>query len=368
MTNKQKDRITVCLLAVFLAVFGLWGALRPADEMSVSERRPLAQRPVLSVESVLSGKFMQQSELYAADQFPLRESWRTLKAMTAFGVFRQKDNNDVYLADGFAAQLDYPLDESSLSYAAQRFAYLYERYLAGADAKVYLSVIPDKNCLLAEENGYPSLDLDALVESLRAQTDGMMTYIDIADLLEPDDFYRTDSHWRQECIRDVAQRLGEAMGTDVSASYTQQTLDKPYYGVYYGYAALPMEADTLHYLTSETLESCTVYHYESDTVSSGVYDLEKGNGKDPYELFLSGSESLLRVENPNAASGRELVIFRDSFASSLAPLLVEGYAAVTLVDIRYLPAEFMGSYVDFAGKDVLFLYSVPVLNNSETLK
>jgi hypothetical protein len=99
-----------------------------------------------------------------------------------------------------------------------------------------------------------------------------------------------------------------------------------------------------------------------------VYDLEKARGSDPYELFLSGSVSLLTVESPNARTDRELVIFRDSFASSLAPLLLEGYSRVTLVDIRYLSPTQLGRYLTFTDQDVLFLYSTGVLNNSSTLK
>lgn len=94
----------------------------------------------------------------------------------------------------------------------------------------------------------------------------------------------------------------------------------------------------------------------------------KGRGERPYELFLSGSISLLSIENPNAETDRELIVFRDSFGSSLAPLLAEGYAKITLADIRYLPSSQMGKLLDFTDTDVLFLYSVPVLNNSDTLK
>ena len=151
-----------------------------------------------------------------------------------------------------------------------------------------------------------------------------------------DIFYRTDHHWTS-------------------------------LGAYYGYAALPMEPDHLTYLTSDLLDACTVYNYETGKTGP-IYDLAKGAGKDPYELFLSGSVSLLTIENPNADTDRELVIFRDSFGSSLAPLLVPGYAKVTLADIRYLPSSQMGKYLTFTDQDVLFLYSAPVLNNSETLK
>ena len=55
-----------------------------------------------------------------------------------------------------------------------------------------------------------------------------------------------------------------------------------------------------------------------------IYNMEKKSGKDPYEIFLSGPRSLITIENPNCKSDNELVIFRDSFGSSIAPLLSEG--------------------------------------------
>ena len=87
-----------------------------------------------------------------------------------------------------------------------------------------------------------------------------------------------------------------------------------------------------------------------------------------YEVFLSGSRSLLTIENPNASTDRELIIFRDSFGSSIAPLLVKDYAKVTLVDIRYIQIDVLDRFLTFEGQDVLFLYSTLVLNNSSTIK
>ena len=76
----------------------------------------------------------------------------------------------------------------------------------------------------------------------------------------------------------------------------------------------------------------------------------------------------MTIDNSNAGSEKELVVFRDSFGSSLAPLLAEGYKKITLVDIRYIQPGVLKSYIDFSGQDVLFIYSTMVLNNSETLK
>ena len=96
--------------------------------------------------------------------------------------------------------------------------------------------------------------------------------------------------------------------------------------------------------------------------------MEKAYGKDPYEMFLSGSLSLITIENENAKTDKELVIFRDSFGSSIAPLFVEGYKKITLVDIRYIHPDMLEKYIEFNNQDVLFMYSTSVLNNSETIK
>ena len=77
---------------------------------------------------------------------------------------------------------------------------------------------------------------------------------------------------------------------------------------------------------------------------------------------------VITIENPSAATDKELIVFRDSFGSSLSPLLVEGYAKVTVVDIRYISPVLLGNFIEFHGQDVLFIYSSLVLNNSSTIK
>lgn len=278
----------------------------------------------------------------------------------------ERDENGVYVADGYAAKLEYPLNEKCISYAAKRFTYVYEEYLSGSSENVYVSVIPDKNYFLAEKNGFPALDYAELTAQLTGQMD-FAEYIDIFPLLELSDYYRTDTHWRQEKITDVAAHIAGAMGVSLSAEYTEETLDTPFYGVHCRQADIDIDPDTLIYLTNDILSECKVYDGETDAYTD-IYSMELAEGDDPYEIFLSGAKSLLTVENPAAQSGKELIIFRDSFASSLAPLLAEGYSKITLVDIRYLAPQLLGRFVDFHGQDILFIYSAPVLNNSATIK
>jgi len=128
-----------------------------------------------------------------------------------------------------------------------------------------------------------------------------------------------------------------------------------------------MEPEALYILESALLKDCKVYDFETGKYGE-VYDQSKLDSKDLYEIYLSGMKSLLRIENPNAKTDRELIVFRDSFGSSLTPLLVQDYKTVTVVDIRYVSPVMLGRFLEFTGQDVLFLYSTLVLNDSSQIK
>ncbi len=359
----MKKRNATILLTLWAALtLGAW--FLPAKAQSDAERRPLAQMPALEMDAILDGAFMGDFEDYSLDQFPLRDSFRTLKSLFHYYVLGQKDNNDIYLSDGYAVKQEYPLKETSISHALNRFQYLYEKYLT--DSKITVALVPDKGYYLAQSSGNLAMDYDRFYAAFER---GMpwATHVDLRPALTADSYYRTDTHWRQEALLPAAQAICDALGVTVEETFTQTTLDRPFYGVYYGQAALPMDPDTMVLLESELLSDCTVYDYESGTTTA-VYDESKLTAKDLYEVYLSGPKSLLTIDNPNASTDKELLIFRDSFGSAMAPLLVKDYARVTLIDIRYIQIDVLDRFLEFKGQDVLFLYSTLVLNNSETIK
>lgn len=366
MTKNVKSIVTTIVMVIFFLSITVFAWVKPADEFSESERRKLSQLPDLSFNTVLSGDFMKNFENYTLDQFPLRDEFRTLKAFVALNIFKQSTNNDIYVEKGYASKTEYPLNEKSVERAGERFSYVYEKYLKDKSTKNYLSIIPDKNYFLAEKNGYLSIDYEKMIALIRDNTD-FLKYIDITKDLEISDFYKTDTHWRQENIVDIAEKLAFEMGTHIKGEYETKTLDNDFYGVYYGQSALPLEGEKISYLTNYDLENSKVYDYQNDKAMD-VYDMEKAYGKDPYEMFLSGSLSLITIENENSHTDKELIIFRDSFGSSIAPLLIPGYKKITLVDIRYIHPDLLGNYIEFNTQDVLFMYSTSVLNNSETIK
>ena len=339
--------------------------------------------------------FMDDTEKYLLDHFPFRNGLRRIKAYFAYDVLQQKENNGIYVADGHAAKLEYPLNEASVKRLASKMTGLCQQYFP--EQKVWYAIVPDKNYFLAHKNGYPSLDYEQmfklLSQELAANVD--IVYIDIFSNLTIDDYYHTDTHWRQERILDVAHHIADAMGVGGTlnfsrgdqAGFTEQEI-RDFYGVYYGQAALPMEPDTILYLTDDVIDAAYVWSLEENmqsgkdagkivlpdeagAVLKPVYQLEKLEDErslDKYDVFVGGASSLQVIRSPEAATGKKLIIFRDSYTSSLAPLLLGAYEEITLIDLRYIDSARLGEYVDFADADILFLYNISIVNHAEMLK
>lgn len=355
----MKRKASIATAAVFLAVlfgFSLLHLALPDREISRSERRRLAQLPPLS-----SG-FSDKLEEYMLDQFPLREQLRTVNSLVRLYGLGQADIHGIYLQGGGAFRMDGPLQEKQVRHAAAVFSAVQEKYFPSLPA--HYVIVPDKNA--KAETGRPRLDTETLRGIVREALPGM-TEIDIWDLLPADDYYKTDPHWRQERLLPVAAAICEALGADAPGTFTEKTLS-PFYGAYYGQAALPMAPDTLTYLESADTKAAEVTGPELDGAQP-VYRPELLDGTDGYDVFLSGAQAVLTVTSPNVHNGRHLVLFRDSFGSSLAPLLLGSFERITLVDLRYISAARLTDYADLSdATDVLYLCSTAVWNNGGTLR
>lgn len=367
MLKFLKQNIIILGFGCCIAFFMLILLFAPKETSSVSERRKLAEFPKLSWEKLQDNSYMNDLEAYLLDHFPLRDGLRRIKAYFAYDVLGQLENNDIYMVDGYAGKIEYPLNEASVTKAADKMQVIKSQYFP--DGEVYYAIVPDKNYFMAEKNGYPSMDYDRLRTLMEKQlTD--MNYIDIWDTLSIEDYYTTDTHWRQECLTETVARIGEDMGfvQYLTNAYEQQEVPE-FYGVYYGQSALPLSSETLYYLTNETTQEATQWSLETNETKP-IYISEEEAGFDKYNIFLSGAQALQKIESPLAKTDNRLIIFRDSFGSSITPLLLEAYREIILIDTRYISSALLGEYVDFEEPDtqILFLYNTLLLNNSSMLK
>ena len=291
MKNKFKNIVSTVFFATVVLSISLTCWFKPVQAISESERRPLETMPEISAEKIFSGEFMAGFEKYAADQFPERDKFRTLKALFNYKLFRKLDNNGLIFADGHLSKIEYPVNSEMVDNAAEKFNFLYEKFIKDKGAKVYLSLVPDKNLFLAEKNGYIAIDYEKFAADFREKVP-YMTYIDVMNLLSLDDYYRTDSHWKQGKITDVAYTIAKEMDAKINAKYQVVETGVPFYGVYSGQSALPVKPDELNYLTNDALEKMTVTYYNDNgkKEQGPLYDLEKAAGRDPYEMFLGGTK------------------------------------------------------------------------------
>ena len=289
--------LTVVLLSAVVLGFGLTELLRPDEELSRTERRKLAQAPEVSWETVSSGDYGEDLETYLSDQFPLRDQLRTAMGTFRTKVLGQKDNNGYFDQDGWLCKMEDPLKPEQVQWATDKITALCDTLLEGSTVR--WAVVPDKSQLSGTE--HPALDLEALRQQIAASVPEGVEEIPLADLLELEDYYRTDTHWRQERIQPVADRILEAFGAQgEDRTYESHTLSG-FTGVYYGPAALPSEPEDIVYLTDEVTENAVVTSAEVQGTLP-VYELDKFEGLDSYDIFLGGAQAVVTIENSLACA------------------------------------------------------------------
>lgn len=366
MIDRIKNFMTVCFAAGFVIICVAGKLISGDKDVSESERRKLAQFPQVNASAVIDGTFMEEFDRYSQDQFIFRDELRTVKACVSLYGLGKMDNNGYFMAEGQISRIEYPLDIKSLDRAVNHIKDIYDIYLADKDINVYTCVIPDKNYYIASNNGYLCFDYDILIKTIQ-QDLGFATYIDIMDKLDKDSYYATDIHWKQEKIVNAADHISKAMGGYSDKELKQMYHNELFRGVYYGQMALPVHADTLVCLTWDGMDGCSVYDYETSSYID-IYDETYLNSNDAYSVYLSGSKSLLELTNADSGGDKELIIFRDSFGSSIAPLLLRSYSKITLVDTRYISAKMLDKFIEFDNQDVLFMYSTSVLGNATSFR
>ena len=365
----SRDRLSACVFLSLIAVLFILNLVVKPPDILMSERRARAPLPAITGHSLLSGNFMSGFEDYAADAFIFRDDFRRLKAETVFHVFMQTDKSGLYFGAAGAGEFK-ALDPVAARQSAEKIKKVMDTIKG---CFIYYSIVPDKSIYAGKY--LPGFELEPAERILAEVLDGAV-YIPLADCLTAGSFYRTDLHWDQPSIGGVVNRLFAGMDarridpeypaisfTQIPARYAGE-----FKGVYAGQLALPMAADQMYYMDLTGLKAQKLNDRTLQFEECPVYDLERFKGADPYDIFLQGPQAVVLLENPDAPGG-DLYLFRDSYGSSLAPLLTSAYRRIALIDLRYIDVRALDQFVEFeAGADVLFLYSSQILNNPSVLR
>ena len=327
------------------------------ETISSTERRKLSTFPKITLKS----EYITKVDEYLLDHFPLRNIFRSIKAKFNYNILKKLDNNGIYLKDNYIFKSNYPTNNKGVSNFINKTNKIKELFTENNN--VYIMAVPDKNYYL-EEKLFLHIDYDYIYNEINKLN---FNNIDIRDVMSLNDYYETDTHWKQENLEKVVKRISENMNFEYKEiDYKTNSYDK-FYGVYYGESAINRSPEVIKYLTNDIIDNASVKYLENKDLNK-VYSMKKLESLDSYEVYLDGASSFIEITNDNSFNDKELVIFRDSFGSSITPLLIPYYKKITIIDNRYIDSNNFMNYIEFNNQDILFIYSTLIINDSFSLK
>ena len=361
MNDKIKDIVvTIIFLFTVISLF-LINVIKEDTDISVAERRKLATMPELTTKSLFDGTYFKKFDSYVTDQFVERDAFRKIKIDIELST--KGEYNNLYLYDDYIIEEIFPLNSNSINNLTNKINYIKDTYL-NDNSNIYYTIIPDKNYFV--NNGNVKLDYNKLQDMMKSNLTNL-NYINIFDKLTLDNYYKTDTHWKEEDLFNVANTIANQMNFDITNNNNVVNTITTFKGSYAGRLSVTKDIDTIKTISNPSTLNSSVYNYETKKYTD-IYDYTKINSLDKYDIYLSGAVPIIDITNNNTSSDKELIVFRDSYGSSLIPLLIEGYKKITVIDIRYISSKILNKYIDFNDQDVLFMYSILTINNSFSIR
>ena len=360
MNDKIKDIVvTFVFLFTIISLF-LINVIKKDTDISIAERRKLSTMPELTIKSLFDGTYFKKFDSYVTDQFIKRDTFRKIKIDIELST--KGEYNNLYLYDDYIVEEIFPLNTNSINNLTNKINYIKNTYLNN-NSNIYYTIIPDKNYFV--NKGNLKLDYNKLQDIMKNNLTNL-NYINIFDKLTLNNYYKTDTHWKQEDLFNVANTIANQMNFDITNNNIINTVTT-FKGSYAGRLSITKDIDTIKTISNPSTLNSSVYNYETKKYTD-IYDYTKINSLDKYDIYLSGAVPIIDITNNNTSSDKELIVFRDSYGSSLIPLLIEGYKKITVIDIRYISSKILNKYIDFNDQDVLFMYSILTINNSFSIR
>lgn len=395
--SRFENMLVTVLTMCFVFFFAVFFWILPDKDFSEEENTTLQTMPEFTVDGFLHGGYTQDFGTYMADQFPCRNFFVGLKALTETAQLKGQNNGVIIADDGYlVARTDYPDEqklENNLS-SAGKFISVAEQN--GIDCTVAfagrkMDVLQDE--LPTLYGSYYSDRIFGILDDSCKEKD--IEYIDLRAALlatgEKNLYYKTDHHWTSLGAYYAYTEIAKEMGFEPYSlsDYEVETVTDEFYGTTWSTAGVKWtEGDTIEYFRWNGDENVTMkiesprYEYKdcTETVENGIdykvfnsfYVREMLEGKDKYASFLGGNNNsmvyLTMAQNDGApVEEREtVVLLRDSFADSLAPFLARHFDII-LIDLRTASPDTIGLCIEKGINDIIFVYNMETLTTSNDL-
>lgn len=361
---------SMIFLALFLLGLPIATFVAPKATFSEMENRTLAAWPRLTIKTITSRSFMNGLETWFSDHFIGRDLWVSAKGYIEYGIGK-RENNGVYICgDRLIGKTDEPDEEKTAKNveAIQSFVETNKK-------PTYLMLVPTAEEIYRDKlpEGVDSWDQRSYIKEVARQLRGVVNEIDIYKVLyENKDeyiYYRTDHHWTSNgafyAFTEAADRMG--ILAVQKKNYNIEHVSHNFYGTLYskvGYRSISPDIISIYTKRGSTLKTeVEVFDGSKTTTYPSMYFNEFLEKKDQYAMFLGQNQPIVTIKT-NAGTGNNLLIFKDSYAHAIAPMLADYYDTVTLVDLRYINQAY-DNLIDVSEYDqVLILYNVDTFSHS----
>ncbi len=366
MTLLQKKILGIAVIVLVLGM-ALATLLSPKKEYSENENRYLKSFPKFAFESVKNTEFMTGLEDYTSDHFVLRDYFMTVKTRYERVTGRDQVNGVYICKDGYyIKQYKVPQNNMRVSMALKRLAE------GCGQAKLYAMLVPTAVTIYADKLPANAINADQLaaIEEIKAGVSGAaISYIDVTNSLmqhkdEEQLYFKLDHHWTQAGAYLAYVELCKALGLEAleRERFTEKLMSEDFKGTFYSDVNdLSIEADSLIAFYLE--QDLRVEYTDKKLVSDSLYAEEYLEKKDKYSFFLNNQNSYVEISNEKAATDREIVLVKDSYANCFVPFLTEHFAKIYVIDTRYYRnkvTEFIQAHEGVT--EVLFLYNMYTLD------
>lgn len=338
------------LCAALVALLGLWLLLAPQKEYSPEENRTLTTAPSLTVSSLADGSYSAQLGKFFSDQFPLRSQWVRLRARCESALLRREIGGVLLGKEGYLIPRGETSEaqQNTLRRNLQALATLESKLRAAPKtAAIPLLVAPVPRSVDVNRahlpDAYQGVDTESiwshLADGLTLPLTDLRTPLRLAADQKKAVWYKTDHHWTSEGAYLAYVALGESLGYTPYGrdAFDLQTVSTDFLGTTYSRAGLvASECDSITLWRYEGDENYTVTVKRGNGESHllrGFYDMNALQTKDQYSVFLGGTDACVFIEPPTGEALPTLLLLKDSYAQSLAPLLARHFRLI-LIDPR----------------------------------
>lgn len=333
--------IEFCFILFFCLVVPV---LTPDREFSDMENRELAQKPAFSGKLFLDGSYQDSYEKWLNDQFFMRDVWSLLAARLQ-AVSGRKDINGVYLGkNGFLLEKEAGFEQEqtdeNIKYLSEFLNYSVKHY--GKD-NVYCMMVPSKaEALKTKLPAFAEpFNTTKILQQLKNSLDEPDILLDARDILNKHQneyiYYRTDHHWTTLGAYYAWTSFADAAGLPAreTGHYKRETAFTKFYGTTYNKAHINVTPDNVELFHNPGENGIYVEMDGSGIVSDSVYFPEEAKkGFNKYNIFFSKNTFKI-VVTTKAGTGKNLLLFKDSFANCFVPFLTEDYDQIIMIDYRY---------------------------------